>query len=83
MKKSPRRGKQQQTKTITLSSSSQCTIIKNSRSTKDFEFKVSISADQAQREYFVYALSNVEMNSWISAIESAIYDCQTLAFDGE
>ncbi|ETW02391.1 hypothetical protein, variant [Aphanomyces invadans] len=67
-------------KVIKLSSSTQCTVVPTKKE-REFEFKLSTSVDAAQREYFLQAMSGVEMNAWIAAIKSSIYDCQTLAFD--
>ncbi|OQR84747.1 hypothetical protein ACHHYP_12989 [Achlya hypogyna] len=70
-------------KTIRLSSSTQCMILPKTKSNpreRDFEFKVATSVDLAQREYFVQAISNVEMAAWIAAIKAAINDSQTSSF---
>ncbi|OQS00876.1 hypothetical protein THRCLA_05831 [Thraustotheca clavata] len=67
-------------KTIRLSSSSQCSIMPKHIKPRDFEFKISTSVDLAQREYFVQAISNVEMAAWMAAIKAAIDDSQTNAF---
>ncbi|EQC37240.1 hypothetical protein SDRG_05465 [Saprolegnia diclina VS20] len=69
-------------KTIRLSSSSQCSVVPKTKANsrdREFEFKVATSVDLAQREYFVQAISNVEMAAWIAAIKAAINDSQTNA----
>ncbi|CAK4662841.1 hypothetical protein LEN26_000592 [Aphanomyces euteiches] len=67
-------------KAIKLSSSTQVDIVATKKD-RDFEFKISTSIDTSQKETIIHAKSAVEMNAWILAIKSAIYDCQTLAFD--
>ncbi|KAF0737141.1 hypothetical protein AaE_008948 [Aphanomyces astaci] len=74
-------GKASSLKTIKLSASTQCAVVPTKKD-REFEFKLSTSVDVAQREYFIQAMSGVEMNAWMAAIKGAIYDCQTLAFDG-
>ncbi|RHY84621.1 hypothetical protein DYB35_003112 [Aphanomyces astaci] len=73
-------GKASSLKTIKLSASTQCAVVPTKKD-REFEFKLSTSVDVAQREYFIQAMSGVEMNAWMAAIKGAIYDCQTLAFD--
>ncbi|KAF0684915.1 Aste57867_23159 [Aphanomyces stellatus] len=68
------------TKMIRLSASTQVSVVQTKKE-REFEFKLATSVDVAQKEYFVQAMSMVEMNAWISAIQSAVYDCQTMAFD--